>query len=148
MADICTWTGASGKKYEYAIYSMSTEWNDVPGNYIFTKKTEPRKWSAVYIGQTESFKDRLPYHDELPCIESRDGQGIFYKFGNGPDMKDYYDWSVYNEDVVKLMDLEGERDVPTEEAQKILEEFSGVIEGVCSDRIVEKAPESIGCTVV
>jgi len=72
MADICTWTGASSKKYEYEMYPIGTNWSDVPGNYIFAKETSPHKWTAVYIGETESFKDRLPHHNELPCI-SRNG---------------------------------------------------------------------------
>lgn len=73
MADICTWAGASGKKYEYEMHPIGTNWNDVPGNYIFAKVTSPNNWTAVYIGETESFKDRLPNHNELPCIRRNGG---------------------------------------------------------------------------
>ena len=76
MAEKCTWTGDSGKKYEYYITPIDTEWKDAPGNYIFAKETEPHKWEAVYIGQTESFKDRLPDHNELPCILDNGGTHI------------------------------------------------------------------------
>ena len=75
MADTCIWIGASGKKYEYTVYSIGREWNDVPGNYIFAKVVS-NKWSPVYIGETESFKDRLPNHNELPCIRSNGGTHI------------------------------------------------------------------------
>lgn len=76
MADKCTWEGASGKKYEYGIYSMDTNWNDVAGNYIFAYESSPAKWTAVYIGETESFKDRLPNHNELSCIKRNGGTHI------------------------------------------------------------------------
>jgi len=76
MNKTCEWTGASGKKYLYNIYEIDTEWNDVPGNYIFAKETSPHKWKAVYIGETESFKERLPNHNESPCIERNEGTHI------------------------------------------------------------------------
>ncbi len=76
MADKCIWTGGSGKKYEYEMYPIGTDWNDVPGNYIFAKESLPHKWEAVYIGETESFKDRLPNHNELPCINRNGGTHI------------------------------------------------------------------------
>jgi len=68
MPDTCNWPGASGKHYNYTIYKMDGTWNDVPGNYIFAKRGSSGKWQPVYIGQTESFKDRLPDHNELPCV--------------------------------------------------------------------------------
>jgi hypothetical protein len=72
----CAWTGKSGKKYEYTIYSMDTTWNDVAGNYIFAREASPGKWSAIYIGETESFKDRLPNHEQLPCIRRNGGTHV------------------------------------------------------------------------
>lgn len=72
----CTWTGASGKKYEYWVSEIGANWKDAPGNYIFAKEVEPNTWNAVYIGQTESFKDRLPDHNELPCILDNGGTHI------------------------------------------------------------------------
>ncbi len=76
MADKCTWTGLSGKVYEYNIYPISDNWNDIAGNYIFAKESSPHKWEAVYIGETESFKDRLPSHNELPCVKRNGGTHI------------------------------------------------------------------------
>jgi len=72
----CIWIGKSGKKYEYEIYSMDTSWNDVAGNYIFARETSPGKWAPIYIGETESFKDRLPYHEQLPCILRNGGTHV------------------------------------------------------------------------
>jgi len=76
MPDKCIWTGASGKKYEYEVFSIGTNWNDVPGNYIFARQSSPRQWESVYIGETESFKDRLPNHNELPCIRRNGGTHV------------------------------------------------------------------------
>jgi len=76
MARKCEWTGASGKKYMYDIYLIGTNWNDVPGNYIFAKEASSSNWESVYIGETESFKDRLPNHNELPCVSRNGGTHI------------------------------------------------------------------------
>jgi hypothetical protein len=76
MADKCIWTGASDKKYEYFILKIGADWSDMPGNYIFAYQSSLGKWKAVYIGETESFKDRLPNHDELPCILRNGGTHI------------------------------------------------------------------------
>ena len=70
MADTCIWTGASGKEYEYEIFPIRANWTDKPGNYIFAASISPGKWQALYIGETISFIDELPYHDELSCIQS------------------------------------------------------------------------------
>lgn len=76
MGNKCKWIGASGKEYLYDIYPIDADWNDVAGNYIFAKETSPHNWEAVYIGETESFKDRLPNHNELPCIRRNGGTHI------------------------------------------------------------------------
>ena len=69
------WKGASGKLYTYEIHPMDESWNDVPGNYIFARQI-PGGWSAVYIGETQSLKDRLPNHNELPCVRQNGGTHI------------------------------------------------------------------------
>ena len=76
MADKCIWTGASGKTYEYEMHPIGTNWNDVPGNYIFARESSPGKWQAVYIGETDSLKHRLPNHNELPCVRRNGGTHI------------------------------------------------------------------------
>ena len=76
MARTCKWIGKSGKEFIFTIYEIGTYWNDVPGNYIFTKETSPHTWEAIYIGETESFKDRLPNHNELPCVHRNGGTHI------------------------------------------------------------------------
>ena len=69
--DTCVWQGKSGTKYTYKIYSINGNWNDVPGNYIFAKRTATG-WQAQYIGETGSFKNRLSpitKHEKYECAK-------------------------------------------------------------------------------
>lgn len=60
------WNGKSGKSYDYSVLNIDTGWKDLPGNYIFAKKGTSG-WMAIYIGQTDSLKDRLPSHEKRIC---------------------------------------------------------------------------------
>lgn len=55
--------GASGSKHAYEAYLMSTNWNDVAGNYAFAYKKQDGNWHVLYFGQCDSFKNRLPAHE-------------------------------------------------------------------------------------
>ncbi len=61
------WTGESGSKYSYSIYKIGTDFNDIAGNYVYAKETKPKSWSPVYIGQTNSLKNRLSSHEKESC---------------------------------------------------------------------------------
>ena len=51
--------------YEFEVYSENSGWNDVPGVYIFAKRTGLMgNWTALYIGETGSFSKRLPGHEK------------------------------------------------------------------------------------
>ena len=52
--------------YVFKVYNASqTEWNDLPGVYIFAELSKDgRWWYAKYVGQTISFKDRLANHEQ------------------------------------------------------------------------------------
>jgi hypothetical protein len=67
----CNWKGVSGFSYAYEVLSLNSDWNDVAGNYIFARTTS-QGWIACYIGETDSFKNRLPNHEKRPCAV---GQG-------------------------------------------------------------------------
>ena len=56
--DTCNWDG-----YYFSIYSLNTAWNNVPGLYIFAKVDPAGYWKALYIGETESFSQRLSGHE-------------------------------------------------------------------------------------
>jgi len=70
------WAGASGKEYKYWIYPIGTPFEDSPGNYIFAKETAPHRWSALYIGETHSLKDRLSNHEKMPCVKRYGGTHV------------------------------------------------------------------------
>ncbi|MDA2933471.1 hypothetical protein MYX82_03920 [Acidobacteria bacterium AH-259-D05] len=70
------WPGASGEQYRYWISDMNSSFKDEPGNYIFAKETSPNRWTPIYIGQTESLKNRLTDHEKLPCIKRHGGTHI------------------------------------------------------------------------
>jgi hypothetical protein len=58
------WPGKSGKEYKYWIHPIGTDLEDSPGNYIFAKKISPRRWSPIYIGQTNNLNDHLANHEK------------------------------------------------------------------------------------
>ena len=72
IADV-EFQGASGRKHIFQAYTLGTEtFNDVGGVYIFTKETRNQhgdiKYHPLYIGQTESFRNRLTAsHEKWPC---------------------------------------------------------------------------------
>lgn len=53
---VVSWAG-----YEFTCHdSAQTNWNDVPGVYIFAgMSADGRWWQAKYVGQTISFEKRL-----------------------------------------------------------------------------------------
>ena len=58
MANSVKW-----KTYEFQILKMDdTTWNAVGGVYIFTGIRE-NVWRPFYVGQTDSFKNRMPSHE-------------------------------------------------------------------------------------
>ena len=55
-AQIVSWGGYDFNSYD----PTQTNWNDVPGVYIFAgMSTDGRWWRAKYVGQTSSFATRL-----------------------------------------------------------------------------------------
>ena|SRR5256885_7596866 len=84
LSDTCTWTGISGNKYGYTVYDpATTTWNDVPGNYIFAHQLSTGRWTADYIGETQSFKDRFSNHEKWPCAKRHGATHIHAHVNNG-----------------------------------------------------------------
>ena len=63
---------------EFKVYKPDTEWYDVGGVYIFAKRGawiglglgqgNPMDWEPLYVGETESFKNRLlASHEKWPA---------------------------------------------------------------------------------
>jgi hypothetical protein len=70
------WPGKSGREYKYWIHAIDTSFKDEPGNYIFAKQISPGKWAPVYIGETESLRDRLANHDKRSCVMRHGGTHV------------------------------------------------------------------------
>ena len=64
-----TWTGQSGKKYPFELYSIGTTFNAVAAVYIFTKKKTDGRWASIYIGETSNLSERFDNHHAMPCIK-------------------------------------------------------------------------------
>lgn len=46
---------------EFTVCDPAADWNDIPGVYIFAGlSADTRWWYAKYIGETASFKRRMP----------------------------------------------------------------------------------------
>lgn len=53
------WTGASGRQYQFQLWPIGSEFFAIAGVYIFCSALANNHWLALYVGQSESFKDRL-----------------------------------------------------------------------------------------
>jgi len=69
----CTWTGASGAKYVYEIHARHPKLApNEPGNYIYAKQDQQRRWVPVYIGQGNlTQRAAIDPH----CVECIDAKG-------------------------------------------------------------------------
>jgi excinuclease UvrABC nuclease subunit len=54
------WSG-----YQFNVYTENTDWHDVGGIYIFAGLNQQKQWVALYIGQADSFRNRIPSHEQL-----------------------------------------------------------------------------------
>ena len=67
-----TW---GGDEFSVHDYDTTTDWPDVSGVYVFAKRVwiglgqgNPMGWKSLYVGETESFKNRpLANHEKWPA---------------------------------------------------------------------------------
>jgi hypothetical protein len=68
------WSGQSTRRYEFQLHPIGAAYFDKPGVYIFCKAFADGKWYAVYVGETDSFKQRLTDnlygHHRWQCIQA------------------------------------------------------------------------------
>jgi hypothetical protein len=66
------WTGASGTKYTYWVYSLPTNLNsEQDGNCIFTK-FENSSWKPIYIRQGDrGTRTNIDNHHQSTCLRSK-----------------------------------------------------------------------------
>jgi hypothetical protein len=73
MADVpsCVWTGKSGTKYTFWIYSLPASFDpNQPGNYIYTKMDSQGYWQPIYIGQGD-LNDRANNHHQAMRLRQK-----------------------------------------------------------------------------
>jgi hypothetical protein len=76
------WQGATGVRYHYHEYDPDhTSWYAVPGNYIFAMLT-PAGWQAIYVGETESFKQRIPSHERWEAARRHGATHVHARVNN------------------------------------------------------------------
>ena len=64
MSDTVKWLS-----YEFTVYTPNTTWNDVAGVYIFCGVNAQNQWVALYVGQADSFRNRIPSHEQwIPAV--------------------------------------------------------------------------------
>ncbi len=73
MAKIATATfNGKTKAYNFDVYPANTSFNAVGAVYIFSRRTVNAdgkgSHALLYIGETESLKDRIPNHEKWACV--------------------------------------------------------------------------------
>jgi hypothetical protein len=56
--------------YEFGIYDYEEQWSNVAGIYIFAGVDSQNYWVPYYIGQADSFQDRIPSHEKWDKAQS------------------------------------------------------------------------------
>ncbi len=54
----------SWSSFQFTVYTANTTWNDVAGIYIFCGLNPQNQWVSLYIGQADSFRKRIPSHEQ------------------------------------------------------------------------------------
>ena len=68
----CTWTGASGSKYVYEIHARHPKLPpNEPGNYIYAKMDEHRRWVPIYIGEGNLTQRAATAPHCVECIDAK-----------------------------------------------------------------------------
>ncbi len=65
MSDKVTWLN-----HEFNVYLHEEQWNNVSGIYIFAGVNSQNQWVPYYIGQADSFQDRIPSHEKWDKAQS------------------------------------------------------------------------------
>ena len=64
MSEKANWPLGNGQTLAFDVYDRNEGWRNLAGLYIFCCVVNGI-WQALYVGQTVSFRDRLPSHERL-----------------------------------------------------------------------------------
>lgn len=68
----CTWMGASGRRYEYSVFSLPVSLQpDQTGNYVYAKRGPRGDWLPVYIGEGDLADRSSTAHHKAECIRNK-----------------------------------------------------------------------------
>ena len=59
MSNTVSWSG-----YPFGVYNHGADWSHNGGIYIFCGVNPQNQWVALYIGQADSFRNRIPQHEQ------------------------------------------------------------------------------------
>ncbi len=66
-----TFSGESGR-YAFEVYPINTVFSADGAVYVFSKRTVDPSGKGthllLYLGQTDSLKERIPNHEKWPCV--------------------------------------------------------------------------------
>jgi excinuclease UvrABC nuclease subunit len=57
---------ATWLSHEFQVLQHGASWNHVSGVYVFAGTNTQNQWHALYVGQAESFANRIPSHERWP----------------------------------------------------------------------------------
>lgn len=90
MADAltCAWTGASGKKYIYEIHTRHPKLiPNEPGNYIYAKRDEHRRWVPIYIGEGNLTQRAGTDPRAVECIDAKGATHVHVRVNSDRDKR-------------------------------------------------------------
>ena len=79
----CTWTGKSGRQYQYEVHRVGATLRAAPGNYIFARISGNNRWEAVYAGETGNLSTRFDNHHRKACIDRHGSTHIHVHVNRG-----------------------------------------------------------------
>jgi len=80
-----TFKGASGKTYEFTIYSWGTTFKAVAAVYVITKRYKKSSddgytHTVLYVGETSDLSKRFDDHHKADCFEENGANCICIRF--------------------------------------------------------------------
>jgi hypothetical protein len=78
--DSVTFTGRSGRRYEFRIYVWDTRFKPVPAVYVVASRTiepgQPPRYEAIFVGDTPDLSPALTDHPRNDCFQMHYGNVV------------------------------------------------------------------------
>ena len=83
MIDTVQWLGQ-----DFYVHPHNANWSTAAGVYIFCGVNQQNQWTAFYIGQANSFQDRLPSHEMWNKAQSLGATHVHVKVESQQSQRD------------------------------------------------------------